>query len=158
MKIYLIAAVAKNGVIGNEGKIPWHFPEDLKRFKRLTSGHAIIMGRKTYESIGRPLPQRRNLVLTRQNNLELPPGGEALPTLEEALQLCRERQEEKVFVIGGGEIYARAFPLADGLYLTYVDQEVEGDTFFPSWDKSQWEETQRESLAGLTYVDYERKR
>ncbi len=157
MKIYLIAAIAKNGVIGKAGKIPWQLPEDLKRFKRLTTGHALIMGRKTYASIGRPLPRRRNLVLTRRQSLDLPAGAEAAPSLEAAIQLCRQRQEEKVFVIGGGEIYAQALPLADGLFLTRVDKEVEGDTFFPPWDESAWREVRRESLPEMTYIDYQRK-
>src|SRR5262245_17378178 len=118
MKLVLIAAVAENGTIGDAGKIPWHISNDLKRFKRLTLGHPIIMGRKTYESIGKPLPGRRNLVLTRRSALA---GTECFPTLDAALKACGD---ETVFVIGGAEIYRLALPLAHALLLTHVHRQV----------------------------------
>ena len=124
MKVVIIAALARNGVIGDAGKIPWHISEDLKRFKRLTLGHPIIMGRKTWESLGRPLPGRRNIVLTRSAGI---PGVECYRDLRDALDACGTG---RVFVIGGGEIYRLAMPVTDELYLTHVHQDVEGDTKF----------------------------
>jgi dihydrofolate reductase len=123
----LIVAVARNGVIGRDGTLPWHLPEDLKHFKRTTNGHAIIMGRKTHESIGRPLPGRRNVVVTRGGaRFE---GCETASSLEEAIALARQT-DDCPFVIGGASLYQRALPLATEVYLTEIDEDIEGDTRF----------------------------
>lgn len=149
MKLVIIAAVAENGTIGAAGKIPWHISDDLKRFKRLTLGHPIIMGRKTYESLGKPLPGRRNIILSRQ------PGPDRFASLEAALQTC---DDETVFIIGGAEIYRLALPLADTLLLTHVHQSVDGDTHFPEFDRAAWREVSREDHPGYSFVEYHRVR
>ena len=140
----IIVAVAENGVIGDQNRLLWHISEDLRRFKELTTGHPVIMGRKTFESIGRPLPNRTNVVITRQEGLALA-GCTVVHSLPEALALFAE--EEEVFVIGGAQIYAEALPLADRLYLTRVGRAYEGDTCFPAWDPSEWELLEREEHA-----------
>jgi dihydrofolate reductase len=129
-RVSLIAAVSKNGVIGREGRLPWNLPEDLKYFKEKTYGAPVIMGRKTYESIGRLLPGRKNIILSRRNDL-IVPGAWLAQDLEAALLLTAGASE--VFVIGGAEIYALALSSADRLYITEVDVEIEGDAVFPSW-------------------------
>lgn len=139
-RIYLVAAVAANGVIGAGGRVPWHLPEDLKHFKSLTLGHPVIMGRRTWESIGRPLPGRENIVVTRRPGFEAP-GASVAASLEAALALCLG--EPVVFVIGGAELYAAALPIADGLVLTEIHRDYEGDVRFPDWDRARWRETQR---------------
>jgi len=141
----LILAVARNGVIGKSGELPWHLPEDLKHFKKTTTGHAIIMGRKTYDSIGRPLPKRRNIVVTRQAELEIQ-GCERAASLDEAIALART-SDPCPFIIGGASLYEEALPIATEIHLTTVDEDVEGDTFFAR-DLSAFEET--ESRAGQT--------
>jgi len=125
----LIAAVARNGVIGKGGALPWHLSEDLKHFKKTTDGHAIIMGRKTHQSIGRALPGRRNIVITRAVGAVFP-GCETAHSLDEAIALARST-DPCPFVIGGASVYAEALPLATELHLTQIDQDVEGDTYFP---------------------------
>ncbi len=140
--ISIIVAVAENGVIGDQNALLWHISEDLRRFKTLTSGHPVIMGRKTFESLGRPLPNRRNIVITRQQ-LEIP-NCEVVHSLAEALALCP--QEEEVFVIGGAQIYAEALPLADCFYLTRVEHAYTGDTSFPHWDEAEWQLVDSESF------------
>ena len=150
MKVVLIAALAANGVIGAAGKIPWHISDDLKRFKRLTLGHTVIMGRKTYDSLGKPLPNRRNLVLTRGPAI---PGVECFASLDLALAACRD---EFVFIIGGAELYRQALPLADALLLTHVHQSVAGDTCFPDFDRQLWHEVAREDYPGYSFVEYRR--
>ena len=131
----LIAAVARNGAIGNDNQLLCRISEDLKFFKRTTLGHPIIMGRKTWDSIGRPLPGRRNIVITRNPQWHAD-GAERASSLTSALDLARN--ESKVFVIGGGEIYAQALPLADELVLTEIDADFDADTFFPAWDRAQF--------------------
>ena len=148
MSLSIIAALAANGVIGDAGKIPWHISEDLKRFKRLTLGHPIIMGRKTYASLGKPLPGRRNLVLTRGPAI---PSVECFSSLEAALAACRA---EAVFIIGGAEVYRQALPLAEVLFLTHVHQSVAGDTKFPEYDPLRWQEVAREEYPGYAFVEY----
>ncbi len=148
MKIAIIAAIADNGTIGHAGKIPWHISDDLKRFKRLTFGHPVIMGRKTFESIGKPLPSRRNIVITRH-----PVGPDQFSGLDAALQSCRD---DSVFIIGGAEIYRLALPIANTLFLTHVHQRPAGDTKFPEYDRGQWREVAREDRDGFSFVDYER--
>ena len=130
----LIVAVAQNGVIGDRNALLWHISEDLKHFKALTSGHPVVMGRKTYESLGRPLPNRTNVVISRQE-LEIP-GCRVVHSLDEALALFPG--DEEVFIIGGAQIYAEALPRADRFYLTRVFHAYEGDTRFPEWDEAQW--------------------
>lgn len=134
----LIVAVARNGVIGRAGTLPWHLSEDLRHFKQTTSGHAIIMGRRTYESIGRPLPKRRNIVVTRSGApFE---GCETATSLPEAIALARET-DDCPFIIGGASLYAEALPIATEVHLTRIDHDYEGDTFFAS-DLSAFEETE----------------
>jgi dihydrofolate reductase len=149
MKIVVIAAVAEDGTIGNAGKIPWHISEDLKRFKRLTMGHPVIMGRKTFESIGKPLPGRRNIILTRT------PGPDHFPTLDAALRSCGE---ETVFIIGGAQVYQAALPVADKLLLTHVKHPGGGETKFPDYDRGEWREISREDAMECSFVTYERIR
>lgn len=138
MKVSLIAALSKNLVIGNEGKIPWHLPEDLKRFRAITLGKPVIMGRKTYESIGRLLPGRPNIILTRTPDYRVE-GAYVVASLEEGLKIAENLSAEEVFVIGGGEIYRLAMPIADRLYLTYVNQTYEGDSTFPEWNPTDFQ-------------------
>lgn len=133
-KIKLIAAMDTRRVIGRDGDLPWRLPSDLKRFKRLTLGASIIMGRTTFESIGRPLPQRRNLVLSRSGFAA--DGVEVFDGLPAALAACAG--EPEVWIIGGATVYAAALPIADELHLSRVDAEVEGDTWFPAFDAADW--------------------
>jgi dihydrofolate reductase len=149
-----VAAVADNGVIGRDGELPWHLPEDLAHFKRVTTGHTVIMGRKTYESIGRPLPRRTNVVVTRQ------PGWSAdgvlvAPSLEAAVARAAELPGDAM-VIGGGQVYAAAFPLADRQVITEVHCTPDGDVRYPEFDRSQWVEVQREPHDGYDFVWWER--
>jgi dihydrofolate reductase len=151
MILALIAAVAENRVIGTEGKLPWHISEDLKRFKRLTMGHTIVMGRKTYASIGRPLPGRRNVVLTSHPV----PGAECHPTIDALLASLTA--EPRVFIIGGATLYASFLDRADELYLTLVHREVPGDAFFPPFEHllgTRFRESFREDHDGFSFVDY----
>jgi|SRR5688572_5199933 dihydrofolate reductase len=140
-RIYLVAAVAANGIIGAKGALPWRLPEDLKHFKRLTMGHPVIMGRKTWESLKGPLPGRDNIVVTRTPGYEAP-GAAVANSLEAALALCLG--EPLAFVIGGSRLFAEALPIAAGLVMTEIERDFEGDTWFPDYDRSRWKETQRE--------------
>ncbi len=140
MRLSIIAAVAENGVIGRDNALPWHLPDDLKWFKNLTTGHTIIMGRKTFESIGKPLPNRRTIVLTSQPDLVA--GVPAAPDLPSALELARDERE--VFVIGGAAVYRAALPLAHRLYLTRVHSSVAGDVMFPELDRDKWRQVSME--------------
>ena len=133
----LVAAVAANGVIGRGGQLPWHLPDDLRHFKKLTLGHAVIMGRKTFESIGRSLPGRRSIVVSSTLTDPLPAGIELARSLEDAMRLALGLPEP-VFVIGGAALYAAAIPHVRVMHLTELDAAVEGDAFFPPFDKSQW--------------------
>lgn len=135
----IVVAVAENGGIGKDNQLLWHLPDDLKHFKRLTLGHPVLMGRKTYASIGRPLPGRRNLVLTRDTAFRAE-GVEVVHSVEEALQ---KAGGQRVFVIGGAEVYALLLPLADEMYLTQVQASPAADTFFPAFDKGRWQELSR---------------
>ena len=153
MKLAIIAAVGHRRAIGKDGKLPWYIPEDLKRFKRLTSGHALLMGRGTWESLGRPLPGRRNVVLSSSPVT----GIESYASLEDSLRALATA--EKVFVIGGGAVYAQLIERADELYLTLVDREVEADTFFPPYEHligKVFRETAREHHQEFEFVDYVR--
>jgi len=155
----MIVAMTPRRAIGKAGGIPWHLPEDLKHFKAKTTGHAIIMGRKTFESIGRPLPNRRSIVITR-SDAPLPEGVERASTLEGAIALARET-DTAPFVIGGGEIYRAAMPHATELYVTLAEgvDDAGSDTFFPDIDPTEFEEVERTagSTAGLTFVRYRRR-
>ena len=151
-RIYLVAAVAKNGVIGAGGNLPWHLPEDLRHFKKLTLGHPVIMGRRTWESLGRPLPGRDNIVVTRTTGYEAP-GASVAASLAAAIALCSG--EPVAFVIGGAEIYAAALALADGLVLTEIQQDFEGDTHFPQWDRSAWRVSQKETHTAADGVRFD---
>ncbi|MGL5046651.1 MAG: type 3 dihydrofolate reductase [Shewanella sp.] len=137
MRIAMIAAMAKNRVIGKENKMPWHLPEDLRHFKAMTLGKPVVMGRKTFESIGRPLPGRHNIVVSRQTALAIE-GVTCVNSFDAAKQAAGDCEE--LVVIGGGQLYAELLPLADVLYLTQINLDVEGDTFFPHWDDGTWQE------------------
>jgi dihydrofolate reductase len=156
MKIALIVAMSEDGTIGDKDKIPWHISDDLKRFKSLTMGHTIIMGRKTYESIGKPLPGRTNIVLTRSPRFTAPPEVLKFDSFNGALDHCRQKQEEIVFVIGGGEVYRQALPVADKLFITEVLQRVTGDTKFPDYDHSLWIAVARENEPECSFIEYTR--
>ena len=163
MKLSLVAAVARNGVIGREGAIPWRIPEDVQRFRALTVGHPVVMGRRTWESLPerfRPLPGRRNIVVTRKPEWA-GEGAERAGSLEEAL--ARVADTEHVFVIGGAAVYATALPLADELVLTEIDADVEGDTFFPAFAPTDFEAVEREQHVSpdgtpFAFVTYRRRR
>jgi dihydrofolate reductase len=145
LKVALVAAVARGRVIGRDGGIPWRLPEDMRRFRELTMGHPVVMGRKTWESLPdqfRPLPGRGNVVVTRSPDWSTQ-GADRAGSIEDALELLDSAP--RVFVIGGGEIYEAALPYADELLLTEIDADVEGDTTFPEWDRGEFEETSRES-------------
>ncbi len=142
MKLSIIVAVAENGVIGHNNQLIWRLPEDLKMFKRLTSGHPIIMGRKTFESIGKPLPNRTSIIITKNPEFQIE-GCITVHSLEEAIEAANEIEENEAFIIGGAEIYRLALPFADKIYLTEVHHAFEGDTFFPAIDKELWEEVNR---------------
>lgn len=152
MTVILIAAVGSNGVIGRDNDLPWRIREDLQHFKQVTLGHTLVMGRKTYDSIGRPLPGRRTVVVTRQPDWSAA-GVEAANDLETALKLADGKD---VYVAGGGEIYRAALPYADRLELTEVDQSPAGDVTFPVFDRSHWLETARVPHDGFSFVSYAR--
>ena len=143
MRISLICAASQNGVIGIENRLPWKLPADLKRFKALTMNHPVIMGRKTFESIGKPLPGRTNIVVSKQKGFQTC-GALVAGSLEEALRLCENAEE--AFVIGGASLYQQALPMVDKIYLTRIHQDFEGDSYFPELDKSAWRETSHEDF------------
>ncbi|MCO5342440.1 type 3 dihydrofolate reductase [Aeromonas veronii] len=144
MKISMIAAMAHDRVIGKDNQMPWHLPADLAHFKRVTLGKPVLMGRKTFESIGRPLPGRRNLVISRNPGYQAE-GIEVVSSVEAALALLAGSSVEELMVIGGGHLYAEMLPSADCLYLTRIDLAVEGDTRFPAFDDGQWQRVDCES-------------
>ena len=158
--ISIIVAIAENGVIGDKNALLWNIKEDMRRFRTTTTGHPVVMGRKTFESIGRPLPKRTNVVITRGDSTF--DGCEVAHSLEEAVAMFPK--DEEVFIIGGAQIYAQALPLADKLYLTIVHRNYEGDTSFPQIDMSQWHEVSREEFdrgeeydGTFTFIDLERR-
>ncbi|TXT27246.1 MAG: dihydrofolate reductase [Gallionellaceae bacterium] len=163
MRLTIIAALAQNRTIGSNNTLPWRIPEDLKHFKALTMGHPIIMGRKTFDSIGKPLPGRTTVVVTRNRELSVPAGCLVTHSLEEAIAACAGERE--AFVVGGAELYAQALPLADTLYLTEIRKEVDGDAHFPEFDRSAWQEIARERCSQVEpqaleyhFVVYRRKK
>ncbi len=145
MRVSIIVAVSRNNVIGRDRGLPWRLSADLRRFKRLTMGHHIIMGRRTFDSIGRPLPGRRSIVLSRHPAPSLPDGVLSAANLDEALALAKD--DDEVFIIGGGQIYELALPIADRIYFTRVLADVEGDVCFPHWDSSKWRVISEERFA-----------
>jgi dihydrofolate reductase len=163
--VAMIAAMSRNRVIGVDGQLPWYLPEDLKFFKRMTQAKPVVMGRKTFASIGKPLPNRLNIVVTRDTTFTHP-GVRVCHNLPDALALAEHHATidaaEDVMVMGGGELYAQAMPYAQRLYITEVDASVEGDTHFPAIDLTQWQETQRvagtpaDGQPGYDFVIYER--
>lgn len=158
-QLSMIVAVAHDGVIGVNNTLPWHLPEDLKRFRALTMGHHIIMGRKTYDSLGRLLPGRTTVIVTRNENYKVE-GALVAHSLEAAIALCED--DEEVFLIGGAELYQTGLKLAHKLYITEIELDVAGDAFFPKLVSTEWQETEREahtSEKGLkfSYVNYLRK-
>lgn len=163
--ISAIVALSKNNVIGKDGKLPWHVPEDLKRFKALTSGHVVVMGRKTFESIGNPLPNRTNIVITRDPDY-LAEGIIIAHSLQEALDISKKEElktfdtsKNEIFIIGGGQIYEQAMPVTDKLYLTIIDEEIEGDTFFPDYSefsKVTFEESIESNGKTIKFIDLEK--
>lgn len=154
MRIVIVAAVARNGVIGVDGSLPWRIPEDLARFRELTMGHALVMGRETFESIGRPLPGRVNIVLTRRRDWSRE-GLEVAASLDEALSIAAAAESD-AFIAGGAEVYRAALGRADLMEITEVDAEPAGDTWFPPVDWSEWREVARESHPGFSFVTHER--
>lgn len=141
MNLSMIAAMAQNRVIGKNNQMPWHLPDDLKFFKATTQGKTVVMGRKTFESIGaRALPNRRNVVITRNTNYEAT-GAEVFTGIDSALDTCH--QENEVIIMGGGQLYEQILPYANKLYLTLVNTQVNGDAFFPAWDTDAWQEIDR---------------
>jgi len=166
VRLALIVAMAANRCIGMDNMLPWRLPADLQYFKRMTSGKAIVMGRTTYDSLGRPLPNRTNIVVTRDPAWEGPIGTRVVHSLEAALALAEAvavvNAQDEALVIGGAEVYAQALPLVSRMYITEVEASVEGDAFFPAWDRSQWQETSRErhhdeaSNLWFSFVVYDR--
>ena len=158
--VSIIVAIAENGVIGDKNALLWNIKEDMRRFRTTTTGHPVVMGRKTFESIGRPLPKRTNVVITRSDTTF--EGCEVAHSLEEAIAMFPA--DEEVFIIGGAQIYTQAMALADKLYLTIVHRNYDGDTSFPAIDYSEWREVSRQEFAKgeeydypFTFIDLERK-
>lgn len=147
MRISLIAAVSSNGVIGRDNDLPWHLSADLKRFKRLTMGHHLLMGRKTFDAIGRPLPGRHMVVLTR-GAPPLPAGVVAVTSLAAGLEMARRAADDEIFIAGGEQVYRLALPSADRIYMTRIHHEFDGDAFFPDFDTDDWATVEREEHDG----------
>ena len=157
MEKIIIAAVSENGVIGKDGDIPWHYPEDLEHFREKTTGHSVIMGRKTYFSLPedfRPLPDRKNIVLSRSNP-NLPEEVELAESLEQAWKKAREHSD-KAFIIGGANVYEQSMDEADKMILTRIHKEYDGDTFFPEWDEENWEKVKEEERKEISFIEYRR--
>jgi len=144
MRISLIAAITPTRVMGKNNQLPWQMPADLQYFKKVTLGKPVIMGRKTYESIGKPLPGRKNIIITQNKNFSAPPECQIVHSVAEALALDSIKDCEEVCVIGGSKIFELTLPLADYLYLTFIEADISGDVYFPEWDKTQWTEISRE--------------
>lgn len=158
MSISLIAAVAKNNVIGSENDLPWYLPEDLKRFRQITTGKICLMGRKTFESIMRkldkPLPNRLNILITRDPDYKVPPEVMVYTDLNKALE---DYKDKEIFVIGGGQIYEQTIGKAGTLYITHVYKEVKGDVFFPKIDPEVWKKVEEEKHEHFSFAKYDRK-
>lgn len=163
MHITLIAAKAKNNVIGKDNQLIWKLSADLKRFKNLTSGHHILMGRKTYDSLGKPLPNRTHLIISRSYDFQAPEGHFAFPSVEDAFIFCNKIGVDDLFIIGGGQIYRETINLCDKLEITEVDAMPDGDTYFPEINPEIWKETEREDYPAddkneypYSFVTYEK--
>lgn len=145
LRLSILVAMAKNRVIGRNNRLPWHLPADLKHFKFLTMGQTIVMGRKTYESIGRPLPGRANIIITRQTDYEVP-GAIVVNSIEDALLICEETStvNSENFIIGGEKLYRQTLKICQRMYITEIQSNFDGDVFFPEFDRNGWEETQRD--------------
>ena len=159
MTVSSIVAISENHAIGKDNKLLWYLPNDLKHFKTITSGHTVIMGRKTFDSVGKPLPNRRNIIITRQAITIA--GCEVVNSIEAAIALCKT--EDEVFIVGGAEIYKQAMHLTDRIYLTIVHKEFDGDSFFPEINKQNWKEISREDFEPdeknslpYSFITYER--
>ena len=153
----LIAAISENNCIGKDNSLPWNIPEDMKHFKDITTGHIVLMGRNTWESIPekfRPLPNRKNIVITRDIKYMVPKGVEVYSSIDEALE---KYKKQDLFIIGGASIYKQTIEKADKLFITEVHQFVDGDAFFPEIDKNVWQEVEREDHEGFSFVRYIRK-
>lgn len=156
MSLSLIAGISKNNCIGKNGQLPWNIPEDLKHFREMTAGKTVLMGRKTWESLPekfRPLPKRTNIIITRQTDYPVPVGVEVYATIDEA---TAKHPDEEIMVIGGAEIYRQTIAKADTLYMTHIDQTVDGDAFFPEIDLNVWKEQEREDHEGYSFVTYKK--
>jgi len=160
--ISIIAAISKNRVIGKDNALPWHLPADLKHFKEITKGRPVIMGRKTFESIGRPLPNRKNIVITRQKDYS-PVGCFTARSIDEALELVQG--EPEIFFIGGSQIFSQILPKTSKIYLTLIDHEFKGDAYFPELNSDEWVEVERQegvlddkNQYRHTFLVFERKR
>jgi dihydrofolate reductase len=143
MRLSLIAALTPARVIGKNNQLPWYMPADLHYFRQVTLGKPVIMGRKTYESIGKPLPGRKNIIISRNKDFSAPPVCQVFDSLSTALQSLSA--EPDVFIIGGGEIFAAALPQADFLYVTFIETDIAGDAYFPAWEANQWQEIWRKN-------------
>lgn len=145
LRLSLLVAMAKNRVIGRNNQLPWHLPADLKHFKFLTMGQTIVMGRKTFESIGRPLPGRANIIITRQTDYEAP-GAIVVNSLEDALLICEENgsHDSEHFIIGGEKLYSQTIKICQRIYITEIQRDFEGDVYFPEFNRADWEEIQRD--------------
>ncbi|MBT6015386.1 MAG: dihydrofolate reductase [Nitrosomonadales bacterium] len=157
-KITIIVAISENLVIGHRNTLPWHISEDLKNFKKITLNHSVIMGRKTFESIGKPLKYRRNIVISRNKNLQIS-GVEIASSLDDAI--CLTKAEDEVFIIGGEQIYEIALPIATNMFITKVHSTIEGDAFFPNFDENQWKKLTQNDLESeegikFSFISYER--
>jgi len=152
---YIIVAMTKGRVIGKDNRMPWHLPEDLKLFRKLTTGNTVIMGRKTFESIGKPLPNRNNIVVTR-SKMDIP-GAEVCHDLKEALEKA-EGYGKKIFFIGGAQLYREAIDMAGYIYISWLKEEYRGDTFFPEFDQNNWEIVESADYSEFTNVLYKRIR
>lgn len=158
MQKIIIAAVAKNGIIGNKGEMPWHSREEFKHFKSTTMGSPIIMGRKTFESIGKPLPGRLNIIISRNSNLEYGFDNLKLFTsLDDAVAFCDAEKNEKIYICGGRQIYEQSISDADEMVLSVMKIEPEGDTYFPDYNITEWEETDKKDFEEFTVYWYKRK-
>jgi len=158
MLVSIIVAMTPDRLIGAAGRLPWYLPEDLRRFRARTMGHAMVMGRKTFSSIGRALPGRRNLVVTRNPNPPQVEGVEWFKSLDEAIAFARSSGETECFIAGGTEIYAEALDRANRMYITFVQRDFpfQGDTYFPMWDQTKWQPVRQERMNDLEFVTYER--
>ena len=152
--ISIVAALAKNGVIGKDNQLPWGIKKDMKRFKKLTLKKPVIMGRKTYKSIGKPLPDRINIILTRKKNLEIP-GCKTFNSIKKVLEFTKEFEE--TFVIGGDSIYKQFLPLTKKMYLTIIDKEFGGDTYFPDYNNEKWKKVEEENFDNFKFITLEKK-